>query len=59
MNTIENTDQEQLDNAEQKNVHPLLLAKMRALHSIFFEQWRQVPLYQFPNFSSFQTPSQS
>ena len=38
------------------NVHPLLLAKLRALHAIFFEQWRQVPLYRFPNFSSFSEP---
>lgn len=58
MSTNKNTEPDQLVDAEQKNVHPLLLAKLRALHSVFFEQWRQVPLYRFPTFSSFQTPPQ-
>lgn len=39
-----------------KKIHPMLLAKLRALHSIFFDQWRQVPLYRFPTFSSFAEP---
>jgi hypothetical protein len=37
-------------------INPVLLAKLRALHSIFFDQWRQVPLYRFPTFNQFQEP---
>ena len=38
-------------------IHPGLLAKFRVIQNIFFEQWRQVPLYTFPNFSSFAEPT--
>ena len=34
------------------SIQPFLLAKLRALQAIFFAQWRQVPLYRFPTYSS-------
>jgi hypothetical protein len=35
----------------------MLLTKLHVLHSIFFNQWRQVPLYRFPTFNQFQEPA--
>lgn len=37
-------------------INPLLLTKLHTLSSIFFDQWRQVPLYRFPTFNQFQEP---
>ena len=38
-------------------VNPILIARFRAIQNIFFEQWRQVPLYTFPTFANFSEPS--
>ena len=45
-----------MTNKIDNSLHQSLIARLYAIYSTFFDQWRQVPLYQFPNFNANSTP---